>query len=401
MNRNVYVYGGLFALLLAGAWWRWSNPDDAKEKSGKEIVVLDARASEVTRIVWHDEKGDTTVDVLTDELGSYPWVTLVERKKKPARDDAASAPEKQDLSSEGAATAEAHEYEETRSNFRGGESATKLLDAFQPLKAKRKLEKVAPEKLADLGLEKPENWLEVTRKGQARRFEVGGETYGAKDRYVKDTSSGKVYLIAADTLRPLLFAKSRLPDRALSSVQTDKLTKVRLGGPTGSVEMVQRNREDKDKAYWAASSVPDEAVPMYATWLDKVLKMKSISNVQEADVPKDLVPSFQLTLFPEGGKPETIEVLSAVGERGESDYYARGNYLRGLVKLQRSATSDAAADVPSVISARPGEDLVEEEKEKERDKDRAAEKDPSSMPPRAPGMPPRPPMLPKAPRTNP
>jgi hypothetical protein len=140
---------------------------------------------------------------------------------------------------------------------------------------------------------------------------------------------------------------------------------------------------------------------MYATWLDKVLKMKSISNVQEADVPKDLVPSFQLTLFPEGGKPETIEVLSAVGERGESDYYARGNYLRGLVKLQRSATSDAAADVPSVISARPGEDLVEEEKEKERDKDRAAEKDPSSMPPRAPGMPPRPPMLPKAPRTNP
>lgn len=385
MRRSLWVYGGIFALLMGAAYMRWSSPDEQKSKS-TDIVVLDARNDEVSRIFWHEEKSDALLELKQDDLGSYAWVSVVERKAVKKTEEAVPPP-KEDL-----ATAKPEEYEETRTAFKGGEAADKLVDGFKPFKAKRLLGSIPPEKLKDLGLETPESWLEITRKGQVRRFDVGGETYGAKDRYLRDSESGKIYLIAGDSLRPLNHAKSRLPDRSLSSVKTEKLVKVRLTGSTGSVDMIQGNREDKDKAFWASAAAPEESVPMYATWLDKVLKLKSLNYLQETEIPKDLAPLFQLSLASEGAKPETVEFLQGTNEKGELDYYARGNYLRALVKLQRTVTADAAADVPAVLAARPGEDLPEDEKAKEAEKAREGAPAPHPM-----GAPPRPMPSPRPP----
>jgi hypothetical protein len=380
MKTTVYISGGLLVLLLGGAFWRYTSPEAAKKETA-DIVVLDARKDDISSISWHEEKLDVAVHMKSDELGSYAWVDLVEHKKKkvgpngettdvetPNADAPSEEPAKEDLA---AKPAETEVVEDVKSTFKGGDAATKLFEGFEPLKAKRLLEKVPADKLKELGLDVPASWIEVERRGKTRKLEVGGETWGTKDRYVRDTDTGKIYLVAADTLRPLQFAKSRLPDRGLSDLKTEKLVKVRLDGSTGAVEMVQGNREDKDKAFWASASAPDESIEMYSTWLDKILKLKSLSYVAPDETPASPAPAFRLTLFPESGTPQVIEFLQANDDKGDTEYYARGNYIRGLVKLQRTVMADTVADVPAVVAAKPGDVLPDEGKEKGKDKDGA------------------------------
>jgi hypothetical protein len=78
--------------------------------------------------------------------------------------------------------------------------------------------------------------------------------------------------------------------------------------------------------------------------MDKFLKAKASSYVNDADVPKDLELRFQVTLTGEGSSPETVEIYQA-GDAG--DWYAKSGYTRGYVKMLKSTTSGLAEDVGS------------------------------------------------------
>jgi hypothetical protein len=388
MSRNVWIYTGVLVALLLAAWLRWTGVlSSGDEAEADAVVILRAEVDDIERIAFHNDKLDVTITMKEDDLGRYPWVELEERQKKPKpvvqeqlpteAEDAApaeaeppaeeqadpEAPSEQDEAAEPAEEdEEAFEIELVRSAFKGGDAVTKLLEQLAPLEAVRALGEVSPDKLADLELETPESWVEITRKGKVRRLEVGGEAYGTRDFYVRDTESGEYYLVDADVFRPLKYAKSRLPDRRLTDLEREDIRGVVLQAEAGRVEMLQVNRQDKDAAYWANSADPDQAVELYANWLDKALRLKGLNYVQPDEAPEGLQPAFELSLLPEDGKPHSLRVFEQPGEEGgESTWYASSEFTRGLMELHRVLASEAAQDVRDVIDAEGGEPLDEDE----------------------------------------
>ena len=385
MKRSILIYGGLLVALLALSYLRWTG-HLGTESDKDQVIVLRTEAKQIEKIAFHNEKLDVTLTFKDDELGRYAWVKVDERKVKKVKKE---APKATDSPTSGEApgddTLEAlepsededaaellaeepakEEYEEEEveiktTSFKGGEATDKLLTSFAPLEAIRTLEGLTPEKLETLDLVEPESWLEITRKGHVHRLELGGEAYGTKDRYVHDMETGKYYLIDADIFRPLKYAKTRMADRRLFDVEKEDLTRVVLEGSSGSVEMVHQNREDKKAEYWASKQDLSRTMEIYDNWLDKALRLRSLSYVQQADQPADLTSAFKLILHPDGGDAITLEVLKAVDEDGEEAWFARSDFTRSLVKLHKVLASEAAADVKDVIEAQPGEDPEDED----------------------------------------
>ncbi len=360
MRRSVYVYGGVLAGLLVLAGLRWGGLLGTESEPGDtSVVLLKAELGDIEKVVYHDEKQDVLLEPRTDDLGTWVWVTLEERKEKLRKPEAippaAEGPEAVPEAAE-AATAPAEppvEVEVTTTHFKGGEAGDTLLASMAPFKAIRRLEGLTPERLAALDLDAPQAWLEITRKGKVHRFDLGGEAYGTKDRYLRD-ADGSVFLVDEESVRPLRFARSRLPDRRLSPFEEQDLASVRVESHDGrSVTMARQNRDDRDKAYWAAPDAPDRKVSAYSNWLDKALRLKGLSNVEPGEEPQALETAFRMTLEAEKEKPVTIEILRVQQEGGGWEWYARSGFTRSLLKLARTQAAEAAEDVPDVITAEP------------------------------------------------
>jgi len=385
MSRSFWIYAGLLVALLAAAWLRWTGAFSTDAESNADaVVILRAEVDDIERIAFHNDKLDVAIILKDDALGRYAWVELEERKRKPkpvvqedlpTEGDEAEAvePEADPVEAEPEAgddapadgepaevVEEEFDIELVASTFKGGDAVNKLLEQLAPLEAVRALGDVGPDKLADLELETPESWIEITRKGKIRKLEVGGEAYGTRDFYVRDTETGNFYLVDADVFRPLKYAKSRLPDRRLSDLEQIDIASVVLQADGGRVEMIHQNRQDKAAAYWASAADPEVPVELYANWLDKALRLKGLSYVQPADAPEGLEPSFEVSFLPEDGSAHTLRVFEQVDpEGGESTWYADSEFTRGMMELHRVLASEAAQDVPDVIDAEPGDEPID------------------------------------------
>lgn len=398
MRTSIWVYGGLLAGLLVASYFRWTGVL-GKAVETKDILVFDTTVDELERIVYHEDKLDVVVDVKKDAVGTYAWVGVEERKPIPKKDEPAKAetpageaaeaaaeegkkeePPKAEEPAKAGEPPKAEEFEVSKSTFKGGDAADKLLAAFGPLKAVQRLEGLTDEKKTELELATPTAWFEITRKGKTRKFELGGESYGTKDRYVRDVENDKYYLIKADTIRPLKYAKTRLPDRRLLGLEAKDVARARLEGPTGGVDMLHQNREDEKAAYWSNPEKPDQKVEMYENWLDKALKLRGLSYVQPEDQPGELTPVFKLTVSGDAGKTETLEMLQSTDDKGEVQYFCRSDFTRGLMKVHKTLVQEVADDVKSVIDAQPGDVVPESSKP-------AVRVGPDGRP-----MPPRPPL---------
>ena len=358
MMRGVIVYGALLAVTLGASYYRWTHePDKALE--GK-VVVLQGEPDTLDRVTWKGKDDEAVIEKKKDDKGDYYWVTYTKwEKKKPEQPEAKDA--KADSAGSGSgsgaevaagsgsgsgAEATPEEKEAVVSNFKSGKAATDLFAGMSPLFAVRKLEDVTPDKLKTIELETPVEHVILDRNGKTTDIELGGESYGTKDRYARIAGTSDIYLIDDEVIRSLKFARTRLPDRDLFPFETPKIDTAVVGDGTNSITLTQKNRDDKDKATWVPADAPDDTSAQYKTWMDKFLKAKGSSYVNDADVPKDLELRFQVTLTGEGSSPETVEIYQA-GDAG--DWYAKSGYTRGYMKMLKSTTSGLAEDVGSLI----------------------------------------------------
>ena len=361
MIRGVIVYGALLAVTLGASYYRWTHQPD-KDLEGK-VVVLQGEPETLDRITWKGKDDEAVIEKKKDDKGDYYWVTYTKwEKKKPEHPDAKDAKAEAGSGSGSGSVADAgsgsgsgavaeatppeEEKEPVVSHFKSGKAATELAAALSPLFAVRKLEDVTPDKLKTIELETPVEHVILDRNGKTTDIELGGEAYGTKDRYARIAGTNEIYLVDDEVLRSLKFARTRLPDRDLFPIETPKIESAVIGDGTSSITLTQKNRDDKDKATWVPADAPDDTSEQYKTWMDKFLKAKSSSYVNEADVPKDLELRFQVTIKGEGGEQETVEVYQA-GEAG--DWYAKSGYTRGYVKMLKSTTSGLADDVGAII----------------------------------------------------
>ena len=62
MSKQAILYGVLLSLSLVGSYWTWTHPDTPL--AGEEVMVLDAKAEDITTILWDSEKLDLRLTCL-------------------------------------------------------------------------------------------------------------------------------------------------------------------------------------------------------------------------------------------------------------------------------------------------------------------------------------------------
>jgi len=349
MSKNTFVYGGLLVASLAGAWVRWTR--EPEPDIGDKVVMLQGDKDKIETIKWVGKKDEALIERKSDAEGDYLWVTYTKMVPKTKKHDQEKIPKPPPSEGEpGEAEEPAPEMVKQVKVFKAGGAGDKLLDSLSPMLAIRKLDPadLTGDKLTTTGLDDPKEFLEITRKGRTTKLEVGGEVYGTRDRYVRNPATGEIFLVDNELLRPLKYARTRLPDRTLWSIKRkDAVSAVITGASGETVELDQKNIDDQSKAKWVRAATPDEPDEQLKTWMDKALKLKGSSYADPDKPPEDLQLRFKLTLRNAKGHSETLDVLQ---EGADGDWWGRSEHTRGLVKLLRGPTSELADDVETVIS---------------------------------------------------
>ena len=323
MSKTVVMYGGLLALSLGAAWVRYTS-DEAAPKEG--VVVVEGKPAELAKVAYDAPDLDVGFELREDTFGRYGWVTVEEVKTKKVDG------------------AETKETKVTR--FKAGSAADKMLEGLAPLMALRELKDVDAGKLSSFGLDAPTTKLTVSLAGKDSALDVGGETYGTKDVYVRDNATQRIFVVDDELFKALKFAATRLPERQLVAAKVEDIVGITLAKDANSVSWDQQNRDDRAAAYWKRGTAEgkDET---FGNWLDKFLKVKSVNYVQDGEAQAELVNAFSVTVRAETGPVETVQFLTA----GE-DWFARSESTRGLVKLPRGSAKDAADDVQDVLEGK-------------------------------------------------
>lgn len=113
---------------------------------------------------------------------------------------------------------------------------------------------------------------------------MGGESVGHQGLYAQRPGHNEVLLLDAQALRPLRFASTRLPSRALTSLTRDQLTGIRLSRPQMSaLTLVQHHAQDPELAYWAWER-REGASRMARAWSSDALRLRHQAQVMKEPV---------------------------------------------------------------------------------------------------------------------
>ncbi len=348
MKRAAQLYAVALMLLLAAAWTQWTA-EEPVDLEGK-VVMLQGEAADVEQVRWVSADSEATISRKKDDRGDYFWVDYTrwtENKLPKARAEAPADGEQNDASTDGEAVPPQPEKEAKKSAFKSADKASDLMKALSPMVARRSLEVTDSDKLKEIGLDEPSGSIEIVRGGRTQKLEVGGESYGTRDYYVRLVESGKIYLVERDLLQPLKYARTRLPDRSLMETKKVDVVSAMVQKGDDALSLVQVNADDPEKARWALSTTPAVEAEQATTWMGQMLKLKGTRYANPDDVPDNMELRFSVVMTDRQKLATKIEVLQ-VGEDGE--WYARSEHTRGLVKLIRSAARGLAGDVDGLIS---------------------------------------------------
>jgi hypothetical protein len=337
MRRSATIYGVLLLVFSGAAWHQWTTEPPVDMKG--QVALLQGNAEGISKVLWISDTSEATIHRKKDERGPYYWVEYTRWSEKtlpvePGQGDTGEAPEPQ------------IERTAKHSVFKAASKVDDVFASLSPFPALRKLEITSDEKLEQMGLTDPKASLEVHRDGRVQKLDVGGEAYGTRDRYVRHGETGDIYLVSKDLLKPLEYARTRLPDRTLLGVDGSAIISATITVGADSLSLRHLNREDAAKAQWVTDSAPDTPAEQATTWLHKAFALKGTRFADPKEPPTELEDRFSLVIVDAEGQSTSLNVMQ-VGPEG--DWYAQSEHTRGLLKLVRSAARSLSDDVSGVL----------------------------------------------------
>ena len=353
--KQVVLYAALLGVAMVGSYLTWTTEDSASTEDGGVAVYL-ASEGDVKALAWDAEKLKVKAERRSDANGDYIWVTIDETKetKVPTKPHAHGEEPEEPVSPEGPEGPESPDgeapvepepevkVEQIHKEFLGNENAAGLFKTFEPLSALRELDRSEAD-LDAFGLTEPSAHIVVTRTAGDSSIRLGGETYGAKDRYAE--YDGRLLLLEDTSVRPLQFAATRLIERRTQPLLASATEQVVLSQPGGAtVTLVHQNKDDRAAAYWARAESPDDNDDVAATWLDKFFRIKAQSYVVDAELP-EMLPVVTMSLT-DGKDTWSLEISEEVG--GDR-VFALSSFNRSTVELTRSLATEAIADLEELF----------------------------------------------------
>ena len=284
--KGTMIQGALAVIGLGAAYATWQREPD---KGATEVVVLEAKKSDVARVRFEDDKGSVELWRGDKSDGDEPtaWVKISAREERGQK-----VPERE---------------------VRGNEASLRLLDSFAPLKASRALGQISDTaKLKEYGLAPPDppavpdggaapagltqpafkkRTIAVTARGDTRSFLVGTPP-GLFATYIRDERDSHVYLLGGSLIGDLESASTRMVDRTLHGFkggEYDALT-VESGGKKRDL-VVTGDLPNTTK--FASAKSPDKPDETLKNWHEKLFRV----------FPSDVLGKGEK---PAGGEPQVV-----------------------------------------------------------------------------------------------
>jgi hypothetical protein len=344
-GRAAAVQGGLAAAGLLAVYLTWQREP---EKAPGAVGVIEAVKTDITHVRYTDDSNAVDFERGKDSAGGPAvWIHLAPTGKAPSKPIAKNEKAKVD----------AKTTPEPPRDLLGSEPATKIFEGFAPLVSPRAFGLLDASKLKELGLAAPPRHLEVTVRGDVRRFDIGQpEKATGGEAFLRDTRDGRVYLLPRGLLADLQ-NPNHLIDRRLHAFEIADFDRFVLSSGGKQKEFVQINREQHGKSAFAPAKTPDKPDQMAKNWHDamwRAFPSEILGRGEEPAAGKPTVVS-RVEYF-DGQKSigfmefARAEAGGGVSEEAPSaDVYARTEHTAGWLKLATGA--QLVADAQKLIAA--------------------------------------------------
>jgi hypothetical protein len=335
-HSAVLVAATAFALSV------WNREDTKRPDSEATVQVWPGSAEAVERVAYESEKTKVRLERRQDDAGRYYVVEVDKEEARPPK-ATESNPDEPDANPDAQPAAPGARSENKVVRLVAVDSANALVDLLAPLKALRAVGRVAPGRVAEFGLDKPEGKLTVKVGGATRELVIGGMTPGGADRYVKLTASGDVYAISGQIVRMLSYAESRLVERELHKFDTGQLKRVRIASPAGSRELVDLGGEG-----WARASSPGAKDETAGNWMTKLNGLSVTEYVEK--LPAGAEPVLHVDYMGSSGRIGYLDLSKVKDANAKAPkYFARSERTRWYGQVLQSAADQVEQDLPTLM----------------------------------------------------
>jgi len=349
-GRAAAVQGGLAALGLLVAYSTWQREP---EHAPGAVTVIDASKSDVTKVRYEDESSAVDMTRGKGEKEPKVWLHIVTKPKPEEKPG-----DKKDAKDTKDAKPPAPAKTPPPRDLGGGEGAAKIFDQFAPLVSPRAFGVLDANKLKEIGLDAPKRKLEVTVKGDVRRYEIGQPANaGGGESFLRDTKDGRVYLMPRAMLGELQNA-GHMVDRRLHAFELGEFDRIVLSAGGKKKEYLQVGRESRATAGFAPPKTPDKRDQMAKNWHDSMWRIFPTEILGRGEEPAGKPPVAVRVDYFEGktnvgfielAKGEVGGMSEESSDKSQPEIYARTEHTVGWTKL--GAGGQLVPDALKLVSA--------------------------------------------------
>jgi hypothetical protein len=343
-GRAAALQGGLAALGLITAHLTWQREP---ERQPGEATIFEATKYDVTHVKYEDDGVTTEMSRVKGGDGPEVMLRIEHKTPKPPTGHTTSATDSAPTPPQ---------------DFRGSDGAGRVYDKFTPFVAPRAFGALDAGKLKELGLDAPKRKLEVTVRGDTRKFDIGQPTTASTgELFLRDTRDGRVYLFPRGILPELQNADS-LIDRRMHTFEPADYDRVVLAVGGKKKELIHKGGKAVPSETFAPAKTPDKPDQMAKNWHDMIWRTFPSEVLGKGETPKGGTPAPALRLdyylgkdsvgFIELDKVELAPKTTSEEHDAQTqpDYYARTEHTVGWVKI-RGAGSQLATDAAKIVTS--------------------------------------------------
>lgn len=325
------VHLGILAVASIAAVLVWTRDKEPLAASQGEVAVWPGRPADVERVTYESKTRTVRLDARTDGAGRYFLGTVEKESPAPyVHGDAGAQPPAPSA--------------RTTVAFVSVGAGAKLTEALGPLKALRALGRIPDNRATEFGLAEPEGTIVVNLAGKERKLFIGGTTPGGGDRYVREATSGEVYVLKGEPIRNLEGGDTFLIEHDLHEWKDAEVARARIDAGGKSREIVRGGPETK--RFWANPSSPDTNDETLGNWMSKVEHVRPSEYV--IDPPSTKTPVFRIE-YSAGPKALGFADLAKVPGPEKPTYLLRTERTRAFCKVTTTVGEQLEQDLASLV----------------------------------------------------
>jgi len=245
-------------------------------------------------------------------------------------------------------------------SFLGNEKLREALEGFCPWKALRSLGKPGDAKREEFGLKDTQDALVMDLRGKPRTFRIGKSTFGPGDRYVEDAETGEIFLVKGQSIKDLLYPKSRYMERSLHAFEEEGVARMRLREGNREMELVHRVSPEGADQGWAEAGESKEPKELYKNWIRKVFTLRPMDYVVPEPGAPEAGPygcvtlpgaetAASITFFGDKKEIGFLTVYKKTGEQDKVEYFACTENTNALVMVSKIQAENLLKDMADIL----------------------------------------------------